>query len=74
MSKQERKRKRNRPGRPETRVLKINLAVEEAVRRMFAYGLPRRKRKGTVSKGGEPVQVRNQDPARTTGTQRPGPR
>ncbi len=74
MSKPERKRKRNRPGRPETRVLKINLAVEEAVRRMFAYGLPRRKRTGTVSQSGEPVQVRNQDPAPTAGTQRPGPR
>ena len=68
------KPKRNRPGRPETRVLKINLAVEEAVRRMFAYGLPLEKRKGTVSKSGEPVKVRNQGQARTAGTHRDGPR
>ena len=74
MSKQERKPKRNRPGRPETRVLKINLAVEEAVRCMFAHGLPRKKRKGTISKSGEPVNVRNQDQARTAGTRRHGPR
>ncbi len=44
MSKLVRKTKRNRPGRPETRVLRINLPVKEAVRRMFAYGLPRKKR------------------------------
>ena len=74
MSKQERKPKRNRPGRPETRVLKINLAVEEAVRRMFAYGPPRKKRKGTTSKSGEPVKVRNQDQARSAGTHRHGSR
>ena len=65
---------RNRPGRPETRVLKINLAVEEAVRRMFAYGLPLEKRKGTGSQSGEPVKVSNQDPARTAETRRQEPR
>ncbi len=37
-------RSRNRPGRPETRVLRINLPVQQAARRMFAYGLPRKQR------------------------------
>lgn len=74
MSKQERKLNRNRPGRPETRILKINLPVEEAVRRMFAYGLPRKKRKGTAPKSDKPVNVGIQDHARTAGTYRHGPR
>ena len=74
MSKAARKTKGNRPGRPETRVLRINLPVKEAVRRMFAYGLPRKKRKGTISKSGEPVKGRNQDPASAAGTHRHGPR
>ena len=52
---------KNRPGRLETRALKINLAVEEAVGRMFAYGLPRERRNGTGSKSIEPVKVRNQN-------------
>ena len=38
-----------RPGRPENRVLKINLPAKGGVRRIFASGLPREKRKGTVS-------------------------
>ena len=38
-----------RPGRRETRALKINLPPKGGVRRMFAHGLPREKRKGTVS-------------------------
>ena len=70
MNRQESKR----PGRPETRVLKIDLPVKGAVRRMFAYGLPREKRKGTVSNGGEEVQGRHQDEARMAGTRRQGPR
>ena len=38
-----------RPGRPENRVLKINLPAKGGVRRIFAYGLPRENRKGTES-------------------------
>ena len=77
MTKTVRKTEGNRPGRPETRVLKIDLPVKEAVRRMSAYGLPRKKRKGTESKSGEPVKVSNQDTrdqARTAGTHRHGQR
>lgn len=70
MNRQESKR----PGQPETRVLKIDLPVEDAVRRMFDYGLARKKRKGTVSKGGEEVQGRHLDEARMAGTHRRGPR
>ena len=44
MSQLVRRTKRNRPGRPETRVLSIHLPVQQAVRRMFAYGLPRKQR------------------------------
>ena len=58
---------KNRLGCPETRVLKINLALEEPVGRMFAYGLPRKKRKETGSKSIEPVKVRNQNQARKEG-------
>ena len=55
---------KNSPGCPETRLLKINLVVEEAVHQMFAYGLPRNKRMGTGPKSIEPVKVRNQNRAR----------
>lgn len=61
------------PGRPKTRLLKIDLAGDEAVRRMFDYGLPRKKRMGSVSKSGEDVQGRHQDEARTADTHRHGP-
>ncbi len=77
MTKTARKTGGNRPGRPETRVLKIDLPVKEAVQRMFAYGLPRKKRKGAASKSDKPVAVSNQDTkdqARTAGTHRQGPR
>ena len=58
---------KSRLGWTETRVLKINLAVEEAVGRMFAYGLRPRKREETGSKSIEPVNLRNQNPARREG-------
>ncbi len=62
------------PRPPETRVLKIGLPVEEAVRRPFDYGLPLKKRMGTVSKSGEEVPSRRQDEARRAGTDRHGSR
>ena len=68
MRREKRRPKRNRVGRPETRVLKINLPVEEAMRRMFADGLPRKKRKGVTSKNGEAGKVKNRDQVRTAGT------
>ena len=64
------KRESKLPGRPETPVLKIDLVGEEAVRRVFDYGLPRKKRKGSVSKSGEDVQGRHRDEARTAGSDR----
>ena len=57
----------NRLGHPATRVLKVNRAAKEAAGRMFAYGLPRNKRKETGSKSIEPGNVRNQNRARTEG-------
>ena len=63
-----------RPGRPDPLVLEISLPATGAVRRMFAYGLPREKRKGTVSNGGEEVQGRHHDEARMASTHRRGPR
>ena len=65
---------RDRPGLPETRVLKINLACEEAVRRMFPHGLPRKKRKGTSSASNEPVQASDWGHGRTAGADGHGPR
>lgn len=58
---------KSHPGCPETRVLRINLAVDEAVGRILAYGLRRKKRKVTGSKSIEPVKVRNQNQARKEG-------
>lgn len=69
MTKQESKR----PERLGTRVLKIDLADEEAVRHMFDYGLPRKTRKESVSKIREAVRGRHQDEASTLGTHRHGP-
>ena len=54
-------------GCPETRVLRINLAVDEAVGRMFAYGLPRKKQKETGSRSIDPVKVRSKNQARKEG-------
>lgn len=54
-------------GCPETRVLRINLAVDEAVGRMFSYRLPRKKRKETGSKSIDPVKVRDQNQASKEG-------
>ena len=51
----------------EARVLKTNLAAEEAIGQMFADGLPRQKRKETGSKSIEPVNVRNQNQVRKEG-------
>ena len=65
---------RYRPGRPETRVVKINLAVEDAVRCMFSYGLPRKKRKGTSSTSDEPVKIKNRSQGSTAGTHSHGAR
>ena len=48
------RQERDRPGLPETRVLKTNLACKEAVRHMFPHGLPRKKRKGASSPSGAP--------------------
>ncbi len=65
---------RERPGRPETRVLKINLVVAEALRRMFACGLPRKEPKATSSTRDESVRVGDPDNAGTAGTGRQEPR
>lgn len=54
---------KNRPERPETRVLKIDIAVKETVRQMFVYGLPCKKRKGTGSRSIEPFKVSSQNQA-----------
>lgn len=64
----------NRPGRPETRVLKFNLAVDEAVQQMFAHGPPRKKRKGTSSAHEESVRAGDRGHADTAGTDRQEPR
>lgn len=69
MSRQESKR----PGRTETRALKIDLPVQESVRRMFDYRLPRKKRKGSVLESGEEVQDRHQVEARRAVTHRHEP-
>lgn len=58
---------KSRLGCWEARILKINLAVEEAVGRMFADGLPRQKRMETGSKSIEPVNIRNQNQVRKEG-------
>lgn len=58
----------DRLGRPETCVLKISLATEETVRRMFASGLALKKRKGTSSKPDEPVRASDWGHAGTAGT------
>ena len=70
MSRQE----RARPGRPETRVLRVNLAVEEAVRRMFAYGLLRKRQKGASSTSDEAVRGSDWGRAGTAGADGPGSR
>jgi hypothetical protein len=68
------RQERERPGRPETRALKFILAVEEAVQRMFACGLPRKEAKGTSSTRDESVRVGDPDNAGTAGTGRQEPR
>ncbi len=63
-----------RPGRLGTRAPKFNLAVEEAVERMFACGLPRKEAKGTSSTPDESVRFGDPDNAGTAGTGRQEPR
>lgn len=70
MSSQESKR----PGRPEARVLKIDLPVKESGRQRFDYGLPRKRWKGTMSESGEEFQDRHQDETRSAGAHRNRPR
>ena len=59
-----------RPGRPETRVLKFDPAVDEAVQRTFAHGPPCKKRKGTSSAHKESVRAGDWGHADTAGTGR----
>ena len=58
---------KNRSKRPETRVVKIDIAVGETAPQMFVDGLPRKKQKGTGSRSIEPLVVRNQNQARKEG-------
>lgn len=69
MSSQESKR----PGRPEARVLQIDLSAKESGRQRFDYGLPRKKWKGSVLESGEEVQDRHQVEARRAVTHRHEP-
>lgn len=55
------KRDSKRPGRPETPVLQIDVVGREAIRQVFDYGLPRKKRMGLVLKSGEDVQGGHRD-------------
>ena len=55
-----------RPGRTETRVLKIDLLVLEAVWRTFDHRLRRKKLNGSVTKSGADDYGRHQDEGRTT--------
>lgn len=68
------RQERERLGRPKTRALKFNLAVGEAVQRMFAHGLPRKKQKGASSTSDGVVRVSDRGSTGTAGTDGPGPR
>lgn len=68
------RKERERPGLPKARVLKIDLAVEEAVRRSFACGLPREEQGGTSSTRDDSVRIGDPGNAGTAGTGRQEPR
>ncbi len=64
--------KLDRPGRPETCVLRIDLAPEGVSLRILACGPPRKKRKGASSTSDEPVRGSDRGHAGTAGTHSDG--
>ena len=72
MSKAPRKTKGNCPGRPETRVLKINLPVKVALPPHVCLRAASQETEGDILKSREPVKGRNQDSARRADTHRRG--
>ena len=72
MSKVPRKTKGNYPGRPETRVLKINLPVKVALPQHVCLRAASQEMEGDILKSRETVKGRNQDLARRADTHRRG--